>query len=260
MNTRMPKQILKLPNSALTLAVFSLLLAVGCSPGQTDVTSSPAPSASVSAPSPSTGVSASPPVSAAPQTTAQNTIQADLSDTVVIPGDRIGPVTRTTSRQELTQIFGAANLKDEDVSVGEGETEPATVVNQGAANTFTVMWTDETRTEAAGAMNFGSAWRTPEGIGVGTSFAELQQNLGAFQLYGFEWDYGGSVVLEGTRLNKYYGTLILRVAPTEVSRERSPNDYDAVIGDELFASTSPHLRALDINVEEMAVYLEAQGE
>lgn len=252
----MPKQILKLPNSAIALAGFSLLLAVGCSMGQTDVTSSPAPSVSVSAPR----AIASPPASAAPQTTGQSTAQTALSDTVVIPGDRIGPVRRTTTRQQLEQLFGAANLENEDVGMGEGETEPGTVVNAGSDNTFTVIWTDENRTAVAGAINFGSAWRTPEGLGVGTSFAELQQKLGAFQLYGFEWDYGGSVVLEGTRLSKYYGTLILRVAPTEASRERSPSDYDAVIGDELFASTSPHFRALDINVEEMAVYLEKQEE
>ncbi len=244
-------------NVAVTLTLLPLLLAIGCSPVDTDTASSPLPSASTGTAS---GAIASPPASATPQTTAQNTIQADLSDTVVIPGDRIGPVTSTTTRPELEQLFGAANLENEDVSMGEGETEPGTVVNAGSANTFTVIWTNENRTAVAGAINFGSAWRTPEGIGIGTSFAELQQKLGAFQLYGFDWDYGGSVVLENTGLSKYYGTLILRVAATDESRERSPNDYDAVIGDELFASTSPHFSALDINVEEMAVYLEKQGE
>jgi hypothetical protein len=235
----MNKRILKMRNAAIVLTVFPLLLAVGCSTVDADS-------------------AVSPPASAVPQTTAQRSIQAELSDTVVIPGDRIGPVTRTTNRQALEQIFGAANLSDEEVGMGEGETEPGTVVNRDAANAFTVIWTDETRTAAAGAINFGSAWRTPEGIGIGTSFAELQQKLGAFQLYGFEWDYGGSVVLENTRLSKYYGTLILRVAPTAASMERSPNDYDAVIGDELFPSSSPHFRALDITVEEMAVYLQKQ--
>jgi len=255
----MNKRILEMRNAAVVLTIFPLLLMIGCSAMDTDIAASPAPRAAP-IPSASTGAIASPSASAAPQTTAQRSIQAELSDTVVIPGDRIGPVTRTTTRQALERLFGAANLSDEDVGMGEGETEPGTVVNRDAANAFTVIWTDETRTAVAGAMNFGSAWRTPEGIGIGTSFAELQQKLGAFQLYGFEWDYGGSVVLENTRLSKYYGTLILRVAPTEASMERSPNDYDAVIGDELFPSTSPHFRALDINVEEMAVYLEKRGE
>lgn len=242
-------------NAAVTLTVLPLLLAIGCSAVDTDKASSPLPSASTGAASGAIASPASPPARATPQTTAQSTIQAELSDTVVIPGDRIGPVTRTTNRQALEQLFGAASLKDEDVGMGEGETEPGTVVNQGAANTFTIIWTDENRTAVAGAMNFGPAWRTPEGIGIGTSFAELQQKLGAFQLYGFDWDYGGSVVLENTELRQYYGTLILRVAATDESRERSPNDYEAVTGDELFPSTNPHFQALDLKVDEMAVYL-----
>ena len=142
-------------------------------------------------------------------------VEVQLTDAVIIPGDRVGPIASDTSRDRLVELFGEAALTDTEVAVGEGFTESGTVVAEGSDDTFAVIWVDDSQTEPATVKDFGPAWQTPEGIGVGTSFAELQDILGPFELYGFGWDYGGTLVLEGSNLSDYYGSLILRVQPAD---------------------------------------------
>lgn len=177
------------------------------------------------------------------------------SDNLVVPGVRVGSVTRNTTRRDLVKGFGAARLKDQPVSIGEGFTEPGTRVDLGSKRSFTVVWTDASRTKPKEIRNLGSDWRTAQGIGVGTSLAQLQQKLGTFKLYGFAWDYGGTVLLEGTKLAKYKDVLILRLRTAPNAAQRSPNDYQAVTGDGLFSSTNRHLSPLKPEVGEMIVRL-----
>ncbi|GAB4149823.1 MAG: hypothetical protein Fur0046_28590 [Cyanobacteria bacterium J069] len=176
-------------------------------------------------------------------------------DTTIIPGERFGPVTENTTRQDLATQFGESNLEDRNIGMGEGETELGTVVNLGGERSFTVIWGNSERTEAAAVMNPGSAWRTPEGIGVGTSFAELQQKLGPFKFYGFDWDYGGTVLLEGTELRDYYGLLVMRLQMDDAVRTQANADYQALIGDDLFESSNPRAQNLNLTVGELLVSL-----
>jgi hypothetical protein len=179
-----------------------------------------------------------------------------LSDTLVIPGERVGPVTRDTSRQDLVDMFGEAALADTEIAVGEGFTESGTTVNLGTEQAFSVIWVDNSQSQPATVKDFGSAWQTPEGIQIGTPFADLQTILGEFDLYGFGWDYGGTIVLEGSELSNYYGLLILRLQPADSATfQQQPDAMQAVQGDKLIASTDPNLASLDLVVSEMIVYL-----
>ncbi|MEY3299249.1 MAG: hypothetical protein RLZZ597_2509 [Cyanobacteriota bacterium] len=180
---------------------------------------------------------------------------AVTEDHRVIPGQRVGQVTSTTSRQQLAEIYGEANLTDTEVHMGEGFTEPGTVVTMGSEPQFAVVWLDDSRSRPLMAKDFSADWKTPEGLGVGTSYATLQQQLGDFQLYGFAWDYGGTLSLEGSRLDHYYGNLLLRVEPSNASIEANPAAFQASMGDRLIPSTDPNLAQLDIAVVEMMVYL-----
>jgi CBS domain-containing protein len=234
--------------------VLALLLLVGCASEPTPQVESAPPTAEASSPSS--------PVAQAPATTAtarpsseESAIANPATDTTVIPGERLGPVTPTATRRDLVSLFGEDHLADQAVDVGEGETENGTVVNQGSDSTFTVVWTDDSKTKIAAITHLGSAWKTPEGIGIGTSFDELKAKLGAFKLYGLDWDYGGTVVLEGSNLAKYDGLLILRLQPAENASEQAASDYEAVTGDRLFESTDPHFDNLGLKVNDMAVYL-----
>jgi hypothetical protein len=185
--------------------------------------------------------------------------EVGLSDTVVVPGKRVGPVTPTTSREDLVRLFGEDQLKDEEVNVGEGFTEPGTVVDLGEDRRFTLVWTDDTRSKPLMAKDFGPAWQTPEGLGMGTSMAELKQKLGAFELFGFGWDYGGSIVLEDTPLDEYHGELFLRVRPTQAAIAQHRAAYEALLGDGTFDSNDPHMEPLEPFVYDMTVYLNPLG-
>lgn len=193
--------------------------------------------------------------SATPAPTTKATKPDSLADTLVIPGERVGPVTRNTTRQELAKRFGQARLTDQAVNIGEGFTEPGTRVDLGSERSFTVIWSSTARTKPVGVRNLGPAWRTPQGISVGTPLNQLQQKLGPFQFFGFGWDYGGTVLLEGTKLAQYQKTLVLRLATAPNTPERAPNDYQAVLGDRKFSSNNPRLKSLGVKVGEMIVQL-----
>lgn len=201
-----------------------------------------------------------PPTAQAPATTEQTaTTPANSTDpvaeTTVVPGERVGPVTRDTTRQELAELFGEANLQDEQVDVGEGFTKPGTTVNLSDNRSFSIVWSDETQTQPAEVRDLGSAWRTPEGIGVGTSLAELQDEMGAFELYGFGWDYGGTVILRGSELAKYDNLLVLRLHPAPEAIEESPEALQTVSSDRAYAASNPQIQELNPEVGEMIVYL-----
>ena len=183
-----------------------------------------------------------------------------LKDTLVVPGERIGPVTRTTTYQDLVKLFGKSRLSDRIVYGPEGiGTWPGTRVNLGPTQSFTVVWQDTKRVKPFHVRELGSAWKTTEGIGTGTSLTHLQKQLGKFQLSGLDWDYGGAVMFDNTRLSGYIGKLTLVMAATPGSADKFPNDYSAVAGDRLLASTDPHWKSLGMRVSSMIVYLNPEA-
>lgn len=196
-------------------------------------------------------------VKSAPTPSQSTPVTAQLPDSasLIIPGERVGSVTRATTFANLASQFGNDRLTNQPFSVGEGETRPATRVNLGETRSFTVIWTDESRSQVEAVSQLGSDWKTPEGIGMGMSLAELQTQLGNFQIYGFAWDYSGTVVLDGTPLAKYNNLLVLRLSPQPGAAESQPTDFEAVMGDRLYDSTNPHLQALYPTVDRIIVRL-----
>lgn len=177
-----------------------------------------------------------------------------LKDTLIVPGEQVGPVTQKTTREDLVKIFGESRLSDETISGPEGIGEiPITKVNLGNERSFTVNWSDANRRKIISISNFGSDWKTPEGINSKTSFEQLQQILGKFNLTGLAWDYGGYVNLENTKLSKYQGKLSIRVDATEDTVSKFPKQYQQVTGDRQLSSTNPNWKNLDIRVSKITV-------
>lgn len=172
----------------------------------------------------------------------------------IVPGDRVGPVTTSTTYEDLVQLYGESALEEVQVPMGEGTFSSGTRVGQGDRS-FSVVWIDETRTSVQSVQDFGSAWQIEPGIGVGTSFADLQTKLGTFELYGFGWDYGGTLLLDGTDLEPYEGVLVLRVSPG-VDPTSVMDSYETVMGEQLFLSDTPALQDLDLSVSDMIVTLD----
>ncbi|MEH2120666.1 hypothetical protein [Nostoc sp.] len=188
-----------------------------------------------------------------------------LTDTLIVPGERVGPITRKTTKQDLVKLFGASHLIDKTISGAEGMGSFAATqvnLNQGrclttscSASTLLVVWSDNTRTQPLDVRNLGSAWKTREGIGVGIPLSELRKKLGNFKLYGLAWDYGGTILLDSSKLSSYQGKLILQVDAAPNAYEKFPNDYQAVSGDSTFSSTNPHWKPLGIRLAEIIVVL-----
>ncbi|MBU7582552.1 MAG: hypothetical protein KAF91_06515 [Nostoc sp. TH1S01] len=179
-----------------------------------------------------------------------------LKDTLIVPGERVGPITRTTTKKDLVKLFGTSRLTDKTIYGPEGIGRfAATQVNLGRERSLLVVWSDNTRTKPLDVRNLGTAWKTREGIGVGTPWRELRQKLGNFQLYGLAWDYGGTILLNSSKLSRYQGKLILRVDSAPNAYQKYPKDYQAVLGDSTFSSSNPHWKPLGMRVSEMIVLL-----
>ncbi|MBD2681869.1 MULTISPECIES: hypothetical protein [Nostoc] len=184
-----------------------------------------------------------------------------LTDTLIIPGERVGPITRTTTKQDLVKLFGASRVVDKTISGAEGiGSFAATQLKLDGGRSLLVVWSDNTRTKPLDVRNLGSGWKTREGIGVGTPLSELRKQLGNFKLYGLGWDYGGTILLDSTKLSRYQGKLILRVDAAPNAYEKFPNDYQAVSGDATFSSTNSHWKPLGIKLTEIVVVLNPSQE
>lgn len=223
--------------SGLLLAAGLLLSACSLSESQPSATPQPTESQAQSMENPA----------------ASSSPDAPEFDTTIVPGDRVGAVTATTTYDDLVALYGADRLESVEVYLGEGMFAPGTRVTQGAQS-FSVVWTDESRTAVQSVRDFGVAWQVDPGIGVGTSLSELRDKLGEFELYGFGWDYGGTMVLDETVLEPYKENLILRLGATVETGGRI-GQYESVMGERSFPSDTPAFQDMELAVREMIVRL-----
>ena len=179
----------------------------------------------------------------------------NINPLMIVPGERVGEITANTNREQLTELFppNRAKLEDVEVPLGEGMTAQGTKVEISKENQFTIIWKNEEKSQVDRVVNFGSAWYLPEGINVNTIWETLQEKLGDFQLFGFRWDYGGTLQLEGTPLEKYQDYLIIRVAPSLEAISSNTEALNAVSGERLIESKNQNLQQLDLKVSEIIV-------
>ncbi|BAZ10421.1 hypothetical protein NIES4071_22360 [Calothrix sp. NIES-4071] len=181
---------------------------------------------------------------------------SNVTNKTIIPGKQVGAITRKTKRADLVKLFGASKLKDETTRFFGGEAEfPGTVVNLGKDRGLTVLWKDKTRREVRGVMVYDPQWKTPEGIGVGTTVSQLQQKIGNFKMSGLGWDYGGIPELVGTKIASYKGELVLRMSADSKLSQKYEKESLAISGDGVtLSSSNPSLKRLGVNVRQMIVF------
>jgi hypothetical protein len=171
---------------------------------------------------------------------------------ILSTGDK-GSINSHTTRQDLVQIYGASNVVDQDVDVGEGETEPGTVVfPKDPQRSIEILWKDlEKKAEPRSVTISGSRsrWHAVHGISLGTSLKELERLNGRpFKLAGFGWDYSGTVTswekgALAAELDGGDGRVILRLdSPTP---EAVDKDVAQVQGDRDFSSDHPVMQKLN---------------
>ena len=161
----------------------------------------------------------------------------------------------------LVARFGAANVRAENVPLGEGDSEAGAVIFPDDPSRRAYLYFAEPerlkRLSAAYIRDPESRWQTAQGVRMGTDSNEVERiNGGIFRLLGFDWDYGGYVSdwAQGQLAGAFGSSarLALRfdppVLPEGVER---PKDYPS--GDAEFPSDHPGLRAQPARVIEIGM-------
>lgn len=150
--------------------------------------------------------------------------------TEVVPGHSVGPVSLSSDRSELAEVFGEPALSDTMIHMGEGTYRTGTRALTGTTMALSVVWAEESMQRPERITALGSAWTAPGGVTTGMTLREVADRVGEFRLTGFGWDYGGTADMAETDLE---GLLL---------RFRLPEDRavtGVLSGDSWFASDHP---------------------
>lgn len=117
-----------------------------------------------------------------------------------------GKINSNTMFHQLLSLFGPTSVKTGDIPMAEGTTFPGAMVLEGSEDALDVIFVNDFRTgefvakngkfeDGAKAVVFhGRNWRTAEGIGIGSTLAEVEKANGKpFELGQFETDMHGQV-------------------------------------------------------------------
>jgi len=171
---------------------------------------------------------------------------------LIVPGKSFGPITAQYTRADLVKTFGAANVKDTRVHLGEGETVPGVAVYpKDPKRRLEITWVKSKRVGDIRISGQSSVWHTADGVTLGTTLAQLQKLNGVpFKFSGFGWDYGGMILSwERGKLEKSLKDVWLTLDPTAES------SYDGVIGDGEFVSSEVLQKNYSIAVAQIRVEL-----
>jgi hypothetical protein len=196
---------------------------------------------------------------------------ASASNWIIDANRSVGPIVKESSENGLTKMLGSDNVRHSEIYIGEGMTEPGTVLfPNDSTKTVDILWRDkDQRTSPVSIIirNEGTVWKTKEGITIGTSLKVIERLNGRpFELAGFGWDYSGTIVHgNGGRIREFgvdRGTLgiqgrslIVRLLPkhrSDVSPEYE-KQYGRVMGDKSFWSSDPAMQLLDPQVYQIII-------
>jgi len=194
--------------------------------------------------------------------------QPIANDWLIVPGERVGPISASTSDAAVQDIFGVENVEAIDVQLGEGFSEPGTAVfPNDALKRIEIVWSDGNRSAPKEIRITGesSSWKTAEGVSLGSTLKEIEQLNGSpFRLLGFAFDYGGTITDCGRGRLLMLGCdsagstsqerqIVLRLSPS--AEARALLEYRQVIGDREFSSAHPAMQALNPRVYQMIVFI-----
>jgi len=180
---------------------------------------------------------------------------------LIIPGVKAGPITPTVSESDLIRIYGKQNVRSTNVNLGEGESEPGTVLfPRESVKKLEILWKDQQRKQSPRSLQISgekSLWKTAEGITLGTTLRQLQRINGKpFILAGFGWDYGGTIVSwDRGNLEKEFtrgGRIILRLAQRKEG-VLNEEEYQSIEGDKDLRSDHKVLQKMNPPIWQMIV-------
>jgi hypothetical protein len=188
--------------------------------------------------------------------TQQYLVKVPKIDTLIIPGKSVGKINKSTTYIDLVKLYGKQRLTAKKVYGTEGQVEFAgTLITLGKNRYLTVVWKDKTKKQILWIIVQDPAWKTIEGLGVGTTLAKLRQIIGEFKITGLYWDYGNLVIgLSPAKQAKFAG-LILNVDVDPQAAKKFPKDVQAVMGDSVtLPASSSRWKRLNMSVSVVNVY------
>ena len=162
---------------------------------------------------------------------------AVLPSPLVTPGGVAG-IDATTTLKQLEDMFADETIEHTREHLGEGYYSEGSSVWRGTDMEIAVVW-NENGTPMEIRL-IGEAWRTADGIGLGSTLTELEAVIGEFEIAGFAWDNEGYADLWETP----YEGIFIRLLP------RGP--AEDFIGDSFFPSSS--MRSLNPVVVDFRVF------
>lgn len=193
------------------------------------------------------------------QTTPKSSKTPQAHDWLIIPGQRVGLVTKNSTLADLQKALGKENVKVAPIPGPEGSQFDGVILYPNEPEKqLEVIWTAKKLPESVLIGNEKTKWHTENGVTVGTTLKELEKLNGEpFMLSGFYWDYGGSVLSWGDKgkLRKIFqesNGLSVQLSPPEDAPDNLAN---AVSGDGNFSSANPAMQALNPKVQSMTVLL-----
>ena len=166
----------------------------------------------------------------------------------------VGPFAKDSTHDRLVEVFGARNVALEEVSIGEGEKDTASVIYpKDRARRVEVLWADARRRARPAVVRVeeaNSRWTLAAGFGPGATLAAVEKaNGGAFELSGFDWDYGGRVTDWNGALSSGAASGCAITVRFAKNPEASETAAEAVSGDRTFRSSDRRMRAVRPRVE-----------
>jgi hypothetical protein len=121
-------------------------------------------------------------------------------DFTIVPGERVGPITRGSVRSDLIRWFSADAVQDDQIELDEGMLQTATLVYpKDPSRTLAISWTASGTPKQVfvcwGLRRGTCRWQASNGIRFGTRLSELEPLNGRpFTIGGFGYNYGGNVL------------------------------------------------------------------
>jgi hypothetical protein len=187
-------------------------------------------------------------------------LMGESNDWLLVPGSRVGPITAATTHADLIALFGATNVVDEEVTVTDvGPDRGSVIFKNRPFDSVTVVWSSGGKISVVVPCLVQwpdpkkCHWHTSEGITFGTTLKTLENLNGqAFDVAGFGWDYGGTVLdWKGGRLVPLRATSCGQVVVRLEAHPENPSQkrvYDQFIGDRPFLSSMPGVQTLNPRV------------
>jgi len=103
--------------------------------------------------------------------------QAQADPWLVVPNGDGGPISARVNRAELVRRYGAANVVDQEVGLGEGDTDTATVLfPKDPERRIEILWQDREKEAYPSSVTISgkaSRWHAVHGISLGMLYSEL---------------------------------------------------------------------------------------